>query len=139
MIYPYECDRCDLAFQIEKSMAEATELELCPDCGVELTRIFVAPSVLILGDPLPMGKRGVNLAQGTRSAVSQEKLYGRLMAKNKQRARARKLNKHGDGSVRMAGQIPRELYMARTQQYGKHYWTDGGKKALKRDGLSFED
>ena len=138
MIYPDECEPCNLRWSIEKSMDHATAIELCPECGIDLTRIFTAPSVLVLGDPLPMKIGGNNVSKGRRTNQQQERVYANVMNETRKRARARRGERHGDGSVRMAAQIPRELYMARTRQYGKNYWVDEGKKALKRDGLSFD-
>lgn len=138
MIYPYECDPCDLYFEISKPMDDALNDEACPDCGVRLERVFTAPSILVLGDPLPMKIGGHNISKGRRTDRQQERVYANVMNETRKLARARRGERHGDGSVRMAAQIPRELYMARTQQYGKNYWVDEGKKALKRDGLSFE-
>ncbi len=138
MIYPYECEPCKLRWSIEKSMDHATAIELCPECGIDLTRIFTPPSVLVLGDPLPMKIGGNNISKGRRTNQQQERVYANVMNETRKLARGRRGERHGDGSVRMAAQIPRELYMARTRQYGKNYWVDEGKKALKRDGLSFD-
>ncbi len=76
-----------------------------------------------------------------RGADAQEKLYKKIIDGYRLRAKrkARDMGRKSDSDFRMLGSVPRELAMARMNQYGKDYWSKGGKDALKRDGLCFED
>lgn len=94
------------------------------------------------GKPIPFTKPAVNIARRYRTPQQQEKFYSRYIGKWKESMtklkRQRGLSRSGEQNMRLVGKVPRELWVARTRQFGKQYWFDEGRKALKRDGLDFD-
>ena len=46
MTYSYECEKCDVKFDISKSMSDSSRLENCPNCGIVANRIFSPPQFI---------------------------------------------------------------------------------------------
>lgn len=86
---------------------------------------------------IPHDKRTmpVGWQHGNTDHEAQERRY----AKNQQALakRAHELKRSGGHreDMRLAGQVPRELFLARQRQYGRDYWQNEGKAALRREGL----
>lgn len=144
--YDFECEHCDGVFEVCRSGNEAGDPAYCPVCGREAQRIFSLPEVCVSGKEIEFTSPSLPLAEARRAgrkAKDQERAYNRLLEENRKRARQKRREDRTrlsrDSDMHMAAQIPRELYTARQRQFGKFYWQEEGKKALKRDGLSFDD
>ena len=145
--YEYACDECKEITIDMRPMKRRNYPHKCEHCGKKIKRVLSMPAACY--DPLkPLDfdpkKMGVNVSKGARTPAQQEREYGKIIEQSrkdvKQKTRDEKF-KGGDDPYRMHMQarIPRELFSARTRQFGKDYWIDEGKKALKRDGLLLED
>ncbi len=54
MFYEYECTECLGEFLIRKPIADSTEKEWCPTCGVDLRRVW-SPLGIIMGEYVAAG------------------------------------------------------------------------------------
>lgn len=144
--YGYYCEDCDQQFTRFSSLSNYQSERSCPKCGARSgrnCRDFASVGILNTTDALPIKSPGMNLAhKAGRSPAQQERLYkkliGRLRDAHRRAKRERGTSRRSDNDIRANGSIPRELWHSRTKDYGKNYWYDEGKKALKRDGLDFD-
>lgn len=83
----------------------------------------------------------VNTSKDFRDATQQEAVEKRMHARKRKMARdtrvARRGTKRSDHEIQSTGHVPFNLYTARRQERGQHYWQDEGDAALQRDGLDF--
>lgn len=140
--YEYACSSCREIRDVFKPMSQYDREESCEECGERMERrICTVPQFAMLDNPLPIGLKhhGTNVGEKVRSPAEQEKLYGKIIEKTRRQARkkARSSSRKKDNDMNMVAKIPRELWSAREQQYGKGYWEKEGDRALKRDGLKF--
>lgn len=49
--YGYACPECDARYDLERSVAEATDPAPCPVCGAAGRRVFTMPKLLFKADP----------------------------------------------------------------------------------------
>lgn len=42
-LYDYHCDRCDLEFEVSRSLKDSDVPAMCPMCDVKARRVFTAP------------------------------------------------------------------------------------------------
>lgn len=112
------------------------------DEGAKSTE-FSCPQIMVKGAPLAINKPGVNMARGVRTSAQQERMYAKMMEKTKKQVQHKKremrTSTKDEADTTLKARIPRELYIARTREFGKNYWQDEGETALKRDGLLLDD
>lgn len=146
--YEYACHDCKKITEKMRPMKVRNRQVKCDSCGKKIKRIMSMPAACY--DPtkpfdFEPKAMGVNIARGNRTPAQQEKHYGKIIddaRKNVRRKTKDETTMRGeldrDDRMHMKARIPRELYIARTRQFGKHYWSDEGEKALKRDNLLLE-
>lgn len=144
MRYPFECSECGVEFVVVGSITVGPPTNPpCPECSGTGARVWTSPEVVDRDKPFDWTRRGLNIAEGVRTPAQQERHYQKVFAEEKATAlrakRERGLSRKGSDTMRHAFSIPREAYQARQLQFGKHYWQNEGKRALKRDGFLFED
>lgn len=144
MRYPFECDACGQRFYVEASItigAPAGPPCTSSTCNGMGVRVWTAPEFFDRNKPFEYTKRGINLADGVRSPAAQEKQYQKQIGEERANAlrakRERGLSKQPQ-RLEHAASIPREAFQARQLQFGKDYWRNEGKAALKRDGWLFD-
>jgi len=49
--YDYACSECEARFELERPIAEATEVATCPVCASPGRRVFTMPRLLFKADP----------------------------------------------------------------------------------------
>jgi hypothetical protein len=73
-----------------------------------------------------------------RTPAQQERFYAKYLKGWHTQARRKKrdkgLSRTRDDDWTLNAKVPREAYEARRRQFGKQYWQEEGKRALKRDG-----
>lgn len=139
MKYLFECPACNSDVEVFRSIVEGPPTEVqCTGCGGQARRVWTVPEVHKPGAFIPFTHLGTNLAQEVgRTPAQQERMYARVIERNKLIAREKKRSRgrRAEGKTELAAEIPREMYIARQQQFGKNYWQEEGRRALRRDGL----
>ncbi len=144
MRYPFQCEVCGEAWVLEASIKVGAPAHApCPHttCNGAGVRVWTVPEVVNLDKPFEYTKRGLNIAEGVRTPAQQERAYAKQIGAERTNAlrakRERGLSRVKEGDLRHVSAVPREAYQARQLQFGKHYWQNEGKRALKRDGWLF--
>lgn len=138
MRYHFQCETCGHGTEVVRSIVDGPpESVPCAGCGGEQTRVWTSPEVHTPNQFIDFTHPGQNIAQAAgRTPQQQERLYGKIIDSYKKvrAAKRRSLSRQPEGKIDVTD-IPREMYQARMNQFGKNYWKEEGAKALKRDGL----
>ena len=49
MNYPYKCNQCGIEFDVERSIHAEASAPNCPECKVEMVRVYTTPSIQFRG------------------------------------------------------------------------------------------
>lgn len=49
MRYPYKCPQCGIEFDVERSIHAEASSPSCPECKVEMWRVYTTPSIQFKG------------------------------------------------------------------------------------------
>ena len=49
MLYPYKCSSCSIEFEVEQSIHAEASAPFCPECKVEMSRKYEAPTIKFNG------------------------------------------------------------------------------------------
>jgi len=146
--YEYACPDCEAITVDMRPMVKRNDPHECEYCGKKIERVLSLPGACYDPDkPFDFEPRamGVNIARGNRTPAQQEKHYGKIIDRTRklvkkktrdEKTKAGMLDR--EDRMHMKARIPRELFIARTRQFGKNYWVDEGHRALKKDGLLLE-
>lgn len=138
----FRCDACGetAKFSARASVSDPSDCPFCEraesfrHCGYAPPSSFIKDQCFEV-DP---ANRGINLARGVRTPEQQEQVYAKQQDRLRKRVRATRGAKANrpSGDMRLIGAVPRELFMARRNQFGSEYWTENdARKTLKRENL----
>lgn len=138
--YDFQCQGCGDIAEHLFSMSQKPDTLACRVCGGEAVSVITEladPIVKNVAWTIPHDKRAmpVGWQHGNTDHEAQERRYAR--EQNDLQRRSHELKRTGGHreDMRLAGKVPRELFLARQKQFGKDYWQNEGKAALKREGL----
>jgi len=142
----FRCDSCGETAKVP-ARASVEDPSDCPFCPAEAAfrHAGYAPPSSYIKDrqfDFDQSKVGINLARGKRTPQQQEAVYAREQAELRKAVRAQRGAKarRPSGDMRLIGAVPREMFMARRNQFGSEYWTQNdARKTLKREGLLLDD
>lgn len=142
MRYDFQCDSCGHAEEYVCPMGEVPAELDCPCGGTATQRFNANVQVLVKGRQFDFDKKHMtfplNWENGNTDAAAQERAYTKRIERSRVLAqRVERLPSRRKPGVRMIGEIPLELHVARRNQYGPEYWTENPREALARDGLLF--
>ena len=49
MRYPYRCNECGIEFDVERSIHAEASAPFCPECKVEMWRVYITPPIQFKG------------------------------------------------------------------------------------------
>lgn len=134
--YDFQCPACGTVQEHTFRMAEKPPQVPCA-CGEQAETVFSADiEVFVHGKPIRFTKP-VAVPGWTRGADpdAAEREYARQVREAKKQARAQKRSLSRKPGIELKAKIPEALLHARMQQFGRNYWCEEGKKALRRDDL----
>ena len=73
MIYDYNCDTCDIPFDVVKSMHDSSRPEICPKCGQTGRRIY-SSKIYFTGTSVEDAEYNIGLGKITKSKRHRDEL-----------------------------------------------------------------
>lgn len=139
--YDFHCEGCGTVREHIYRMADVPS-ELACDCGgVARMQIGAGVQVCVRGNPAPFKQKYMSPVAGWEKGVdadAEEARFAKRHAVEKRMAQAVAPEKRRKDEIRKVASIPGALFRARANEFGKNYWTDEGKVAIEREGLSYE-
>lgn len=140
MRYDFQCAECGAIEEHVFRMADKPDHVTC-GCGGRAESI-ISPNieVLIQGNERPMELNATSVPigwdKGNTDGAAQQARYSKIIETNRKQAKSVEKTAIKNG-LRMIGQVPRELFRLRQNQYGKDYYQTDVKQKLKSDGLLY--
>ena len=76
MIYEYDCEKCDKKFEVEKIMADSSNIEKCPTCKNNGQRIF--SKVTFLNEKVQSSEFNIGLGKIVKNSKHRDELAKRM-------------------------------------------------------------
>lgn len=132
MIYRFNCDACDVFFEINARPFHPPKAPVCTECGEKTDRVYgcrIDTSGCKDADDIPYDKQ---VAYGGAGNITGGQAAGieAVHARHNDRTRRELTDGGNRGTIRKTMQIPAALHAGKIKQTGDpHYWDDPKNRA----------
>lgn len=139
--YDFRCEECGTVREHVCRMADRPKVLACA-CGGDAHQVIGAGvQACVRGGPARFDPKYMTPVAGWERGVdanAEEARFAKQHAIEKKQAQEVAPQRRRQDVVRKVASIPGAMFRARVNEYGKSYWSDEGKKAIEREGLSYE-